>query len=176
MSLFEYIVYHLHFHIKHFCLIFYCYYCFYENVILHWCLTKTCAVLAGMEIALCILTFRVTVVFSFIAQKQLVSFFRYQEKSCLLCTCAEATSVLAQTICLAILSFHTGGPGWVHYFDCHLTICLYDRQPWSLAIDGRETHRFITQRPLVAFKSGSVHRQTRWVLLSRGLGYWLRGS
>lgn len=113
-----------------------------------------------MGIKMCIFTSTVAIVFSFIAQGR--SYWRPFPSQSLRRDgpdgCAEAACVFAQTVCSAMLSFHTGGLGWVHYFDCHLTICLYDRRPWSLAIDGRETHRFITRRPPVAFKSGSAHR------------------
>lgn len=68
---------------------------------------------------------------------------------------------------LALASVHAGSCWRVHYFDCHLTICLYDRQLWSLAIDGRETSPSIARRPSAAFKSNSVHRWTCWVLLRR---------
>ena len=76
---------------------------------------------------------------------------------------------------LAGVSTHACRAWQVHYFDCRLTICLYDRRPCSLAIDGRETHRSITLRPPAAFKSSPVHTWTCWVLLDR-IGYWLCGS
>lgn len=84
--------------------------------------------------------------------------------------------VRARVSCLlAGVSTHAGRAWQVHYFDCRLTICLYDRRPWSLAIDGRETHWSITQRPPAALKSSPAHRWTCWVLLDR-IGYWLRRS
>lgn len=76
---------------------------------------------------------------------------------------------------LPIVSTHTGSVWQVHYLDCHLTICLYDRQPQSFAIDGGETHRSITLWPPAAFKSSPAHRWTCWVLLDR-IRYWLHGS
>lgn len=45
----------------------------------------------------------------------------------------------------------------------------------SLFIDGRQTHRSITQRPSAAFKATQAHWWTRWVLLDR-IGYWLHGN
>lgn len=39
---------------------------------------------------------------------------------------------------LARVSTHAGSAWQVHYFDCRLTICLYDRRPRSFAIDRRK--------------------------------------
>lgn len=85
-------------------------------------------------------------------------------KICLVSTCVR----------VRIVSTHAGRRWQVHYFDCRLTICLYDRLPRSLAIE--EKHIDLSPGDLRRLSNPApVHRWTCWVLLDR-IGYWLRGS